>query len=186
MTSEHRRRYDLDAVRAFAMLSIFFFHWAKIFDPFSYHVKNAETRAAYLELSDHHALCNSIVRPNIIEIDQAVKRTLVEWSSSHSALALLLKHPFAAISASNSGRTAMVAGSPRPHRYKEIHLWPLHLAESLTRIARTRNVHLWRAQSQILKSLLSWKFSLGHPRYDVSATLLRLSEQPFDFTMHYI
>jgi hypothetical protein len=29
------------------------------------------------------------------------------------------------------------------------------------------------------------KFSLRHPRYDVSATLRSLSEQPFGFTMHY-
>ena len=28
------------------------------------------------------------------------------------------------------------------------------------------------------------KFSLRHPRYDLSATLRSLSEQPFDFTMH--
>jgi hypothetical protein len=27
--------------------------------------------------------------------------------------------------------------------------------------------------------------ALRHPRYDVSATLRSLSEQPFDFTMHY-
>jgi len=29
------------------------------------------------------------------------------------------------------------------------------------------------------------KIFLRHPRYDVSATLRSLSEQPFDFTMHY-
>jgi hypothetical protein len=29
------------------------------------------------------------------------------------------------------------------------------------------------------------KFSLRHPRYDLSATLRSLSEQPFNFTMHY-
>jgi hypothetical protein len=29
------------------------------------------------------------------------------------------------------------------------------------------------------------KFSLRHPRYDVSATLRSLSEQPFDFRVHY-
>jgi len=29
------------------------------------------------------------------------------------------------------------------------------------------------------------EFSLRHPRYDVSATLRSLSEQLFDFTMHY-
>ena len=35
------------------------------------------------------------------------------------------------------------------------------------------------------KSLLLKKFSLRHPRYDFSATLRSLSEQPFNFTMHY-
>jgi hypothetical protein len=36
------------------------------------------TRAAYLELSDHHALCDSLVHSNIIEIGQAVKHVLRE------------------------------------------------------------------------------------------------------------
>jgi len=39
---------------------------------------NSGTRAAYLELSDHHDLCDSIVHSNIIEIGQAVKYALVE------------------------------------------------------------------------------------------------------------
>jgi len=43
MTSDHQRRYDLDAVRVFAMLTIFLFHSARFFDPFSWHLKNAET-----------------------------------------------------------------------------------------------------------------------------------------------
>lgn len=42
MTSEHQRRYDLDAIRVFAMLTIFFFHSARFFDPYSWHLKNAE------------------------------------------------------------------------------------------------------------------------------------------------
>ncbi len=36
-----------------------------------------------------------------------------------------------------------------------------------------------------LKSLLQQQFFLRHPRCDVSATLPSLSEQPYDFTMHY-
>lgn len=36
------------------------------------------TRAAYLELSDHHALCDSLVHSNIIEIGQAEKHVLRE------------------------------------------------------------------------------------------------------------
>jgi len=43
MTHEHQRRYDLDAIRIFAMLTIFFFHCARFFDPFGWHLKNAET-----------------------------------------------------------------------------------------------------------------------------------------------
>jgi len=43
MTHPHQRRYDLDAIRVFAMLTIFLFHCAMIFGPLSYHVKNAET-----------------------------------------------------------------------------------------------------------------------------------------------
>jgi len=43
MTSKHQRRYDLDAMRIFAMLTIFFFHCARFFDPFGWHLKNAET-----------------------------------------------------------------------------------------------------------------------------------------------
>ena len=43
MTSHHQRRYDLDAMRIFAMLTIFFFHCARFFDPFGWHLKNAET-----------------------------------------------------------------------------------------------------------------------------------------------
>ncbi len=35
-------------------------------------------RAAYLELSDHHALCDSLVHSNVIEIGQAVKHVLGE------------------------------------------------------------------------------------------------------------
>lgn len=36
------------------------------------------TRAAYLELSDHHALCDSLVHSNVIEIGQAAKHVLRE------------------------------------------------------------------------------------------------------------
>ncbi len=36
------------------------------------------TRAAYLELSDHHALCDSVVHSNVIEIGQPVKHVLSE------------------------------------------------------------------------------------------------------------
>jgi len=43
MTSVHQRRYDLDAMRIFAMLTIFFFHSARFFDPYSWHLKNTET-----------------------------------------------------------------------------------------------------------------------------------------------
>ncbi|KPK42846.1 MAG: hypothetical protein AMJ65_07110 [Phycisphaerae bacterium SG8_4] len=43
MTSKHQRRYDLDAMRIFAMLTIFFFHCGRFFDPFGWHLKNAET-----------------------------------------------------------------------------------------------------------------------------------------------
>jgi surface polysaccharide O-acyltransferase-like enzyme len=43
MTSEDKRRYDFDAIRVFAILTIFFFHCARFFDPFSWHLKNAET-----------------------------------------------------------------------------------------------------------------------------------------------
>jgi len=43
MTSEHQRRYDLDAIRTFAMLTIFLFHCARFFDPFGWHLKNVET-----------------------------------------------------------------------------------------------------------------------------------------------
>ncbi|MBC8217361.1 MAG: acyltransferase family protein [Planctomycetes bacterium] len=43
MTSQHQRRYDLDAIRIFAVLTIFFFHCARFFDPFGWHLKNAET-----------------------------------------------------------------------------------------------------------------------------------------------
>ena len=40
-------------------------------------------------------------------------------------------------------------------------------------------------QSQILISPLPQRFSLRHPRCDLSATLRSLSEQLFGFTMHY-
>jgi len=43
MTSGHQRRYDLDGIRIFAMLVIFFFHCARFFDPYSWHLKNGET-----------------------------------------------------------------------------------------------------------------------------------------------
>lgn len=43
MTSGHQRRYDLDAIRVFAMLTIFFFHCGRFFDPFGWHLKNGET-----------------------------------------------------------------------------------------------------------------------------------------------
>jgi len=36
------------------------------------------TRAAYLELSDHHALCDSIIHSNVIEIGQPVKHELTQ------------------------------------------------------------------------------------------------------------
>lgn len=43
MTSKHQRRYDLDAIRVFAVLTIFLFHCAKFFDPDVWHLKNSET-----------------------------------------------------------------------------------------------------------------------------------------------
>jgi len=44
------------------------------------HVKAPEngTRAAYLELSDHHTLCDSLVHSNVIEIGQPVKHDLTQ------------------------------------------------------------------------------------------------------------
>jgi len=38
----YERRYDIDWLRAFAMLTVFFFHNARFFDFLDWHVKNAE------------------------------------------------------------------------------------------------------------------------------------------------
>src|SRR5512138_3221717 len=42
------RRYDLDWLRVLAMLGVFFFHNARFFDPFDWHVKNAQHSTAAL------------------------------------------------------------------------------------------------------------------------------------------
>ena len=36
------RRYDIDWLRVFAIAMVFFFHNARFYDPYPWHVKNAE------------------------------------------------------------------------------------------------------------------------------------------------
>ena len=42
------RRYDIDWLRVLAMLGVFFFHSARFFDPFDWHVKNEQHSTAAL------------------------------------------------------------------------------------------------------------------------------------------
>jgi len=56
---------------------------------------------------------------------------------------------------------------------------------TLMAIKKSSRSPMKSSKSNTIIPVATKKFSLRHPRYDISATLRSLSEQPFDFTMHY-